>query len=193
MRRYAFALLLLGAASVGSYHWMAMKPMTPPLHFRLAPSVTAVRGSEVWEATVESTGVIDDSMRTRFCLSLASPARSARAGSRIEATLRRSDTGRMRFFLVQLLETFEPPSFEPRSGSGALTPLAISPADSVPLTLTVREREPHEPWMAIAELKNGGRFLLAIDSAAGWGEFRSVGARYHLQVLTAIGGLAAGQ
>jgi hypothetical protein len=45
--------------------------------------------------------------------------------------------------------------------------------------------------MALAELQNGGRFLLAIDSAAGWGEFRSVGAEYHMQVLSAIVGLAA--
>ena len=68
-----------------------------------------------------------------------------------------------------------------------------SPADSVPLSLTVRDRESHEPWMALAELQNGGRFLLAIDSAAGWGEFRSVGAEYHMQVLSALVGLSARQ
>ena len=70
-------------------------------------------------------------------------------------------------------------------------PIPISPADSVQLSLTARDRESHEPWMALAELQNGGRFLLAIDSAAGWGEFRSVGAEYHMQVLSAIVGLAA--
>jgi hypothetical protein len=192
MRRDAFALLLLGAASVGSYHWITMTPMTPPFHFRLAPSAKRVPGSEVWDATVKPDGV-DDSIRTSFRLSLASPARSARAGTRIQATLRRSDKGGMKFFLVLLAETFEPPSFEPRSSSGALMPLAISPADSVQFSLTVRDRESHEPWMALAELQNGGRFLLAIDSAAGWGEFRSVGAEYHMQVLTAIVALAARQ
>ena len=70
-------------------------------------------------------------------------------------------------------------------------PIPISPADSVQLNLTARDRESHEPWMALAELQNGGRFLLAIDSAAGWGEFRSVGAEYHMQMLSAIVGLAA--
>jgi hypothetical protein len=193
MRRDAFALLLLGAASVGSYHWITVKPMTPPFHFRLAPSATRVRGSEVWEATAKPDGVMDDSIQTRFRLSLASPARSARAGTRIKATLRRSDKGGMRFFLALLGETFEPPGFEPRSSSGALMPIPISPADSVPLRLTVRDRESHEPWMALAELQNGGRFLLAIDSAAGWGEFRSVGAEYHMQVLSALVGLSARQ
>lgn len=192
MRRDAFALLLLGAASVGSYHWITMKPMTPPFHFRLAPSAPRVRGSEVWDATAKPDGV-DDSMQTSFRLTLASPARSARAGTRIKATLRRSDKGGMRFFLVLLGETFEPPSFEPPSSSGALMPIPISPADSVPLSLTVRDRESHEPWMALAELQNGGRFLLAIDSAAGWGEFRSVGAEYHMQVLSALVGLSARQ
>lgn len=189
MRGDAFALLLLGAASVGSYHCTTMKPMTPPFHFRLAPSAKHVPGSEVWDATVKPEG-LDESMRASFRLSLASPARSARAGTRIQATLRRSDKGGMNSLLVLLAETFEPPSLEPQSGSGALMPLAISPADSVQFSLTVRDRESHEPWLALAELQNGGRFLLAIDSAAGWGEFRSVGAEYHMQVLTAIVALA---
>jgi len=190
MRRDAFALLLLGAASVGSYHWITMKPMTPPFHFRLEPSPTRVPGSEVWEATVKPDGM-DESVRTNFRLSLASPARSARTGTRIQATLRRSDKGHMNFLLILLAETFEPPSSRLRSNSGALMPIPISPADSVQLSLTARDRESHEPWMALAELQNGGRFLLAIDSAAGWGEFRSVGAEYHMQVLSAIVGLAA--
>jgi hypothetical protein len=95
--------------------------------------------------------------------------------------------------LILLGDTFEPPSMEPRSSSGALTPIPISPADSVQLTLTVRERESHEPWTALAELQNGGRFLLTIDSAGGWGEFRSVGAEYHMQVLSALVGLSARQ
>ena len=76
MRRDAFALLLLGAASVGSYHWITVNRMTPPFHFRLEPSPTRVPGSEVWEATVKPDGM-DESVRTSFRLSLASPARSA--------------------------------------------------------------------------------------------------------------------
>ena len=192
MRRDVFALLLLGAASVASYHWITMKPMTPPFHFRLEPSPTRVPGSEVWEATVKPDGM-DESVRTSFRLSLASPARSARAGTRIQATLRRSEKGHMNFVLILLAETFERPSSRLRSNSGALMPIPISPADSVQLNLTARDRDSHEPWMALAELQNGGRFLLAIDSAAGWGEFRSVGAEYHMQVLSAIVGLAARQ
>ena len=193
MRRDAFALLLFGAASLGSHHWITMKPMTPPFHFCLAPSPTRVRGSEVWEATAKLDGVMDDSIQTSLRLSLAAPARAARPGTRIQAMLRRGDKGDIRHLLVLLGETFDPPSFEPRSSSGALTLIPTSPADSVPLSLTVRDRESHEPWMALAELQNGGRFLLAIDSAAGWGEFRSVGAEYHMQVLSALVGLSARQ
>ena len=192
MRRDAFALLLLGAASIGSYHWTTVKPMTPPFRFHVAPLAQRVSGSEVWDATLVQEGLVDDSIPTGFLLSLASPARSARAGSRIHATLRRGDRRSMKFFFGALTDTFEPPGFRSR-GSGALIPFQISPADSVQLTLTVRARESHEPWMALAELRNGGRFLLAIDSAAGWGEFRSVGDEYHMQVLTAIAGLAARQ
>src|SRR2546423_12451508 len=97
----------------------------------------------------------------------------------------------MNFVLILLAEAFEAPSSEPRSSSGALMPSPISPADSVQLSLTARDRESHGPWMAPAELQNGGRFLLAIGSAAGWGECRSVGAEYPTQVLRAIVGLAA--
>jgi hypothetical protein len=157
--------------STGSYHWITSKPMTPPFHFRLAPSPNRVPGSEVWEATAKPDGLMGDSMQTSFRLTLASSARSARAGARIQATIVPSDKGGMRSFLILLGDTFEPPSMEPRSSSGALTPIPISPADSVQLTLTVRERESHEPWTALAELQNGGRFLLTIDSAGGWGNF----------------------
>lgn len=190
MRRDAFALLLLGAASIGSYHWTTMEPMTPPFRFHVAPSAEHVPGSEAWDATLELHGLVDDSIPTGFRLSLAAPARSARAGSRIQATLRRDHRRSMKFLFGELVDAFEPPGFRTR-GSGGLLQFQISPADSVQLSLTVRARESHEPWLALAELQNGGRFLLAIDSAAGWGEFRSVGAEYHMQVLTVIGGLAA--
>jgi hypothetical protein len=96
----------------------------------------------------------------------------------------------MRFWLIMLSETFESPEFAPQRGSGALIELPVSPGDSVPFTLTVRDKS-QEPWTALAELQNGGKFLLAIDSAAGWGELRSEGAEYHMRVLTAIAGLSA--
>jgi len=166
--------------------------MTPPFHFRLAPSSTDVVGSEAWVATAKPPGV-DDSRGARFRLVLASPARSAEAGARIQGTLRRNDKEHMWFFLVLLADTFEPPEFERRSGSGPLMPFAVTPADAVPFSLTVLDRTSDELWTALAELENGGRFLLVIDSAAGWGEFRSVGAEYHMQVLTGIVALSASQ
>src|SRR5207237_5211335 len=99
MRRDALALLLLGAASVGSYHWITMKPMTPPFHFRLEPSPTHVPGSEVWEATVKPDGM-DESVRTSFRLSLESPGRSALAGTSTQSTIRRSDYGPKDLYLM---------------------------------------------------------------------------------------------
>ena len=146
----------------------------------------------MWDATAKPDGV-DDSRQTRFRLWLASPGRSAQPGTRLQGTISRSDNGPMHLWLILLSYTFEPPSVVPQSRSGALTQIPVSPADSVPFTLTVRDRERHEPWMALAELQNGGRFLLAIDSAAGWGELRSEGAEYHMRVLKAIAGLSARQ
>ena len=192
MRRDVFALLLLGAASIGSYHANTVQPTTPPLRFHVAPSAEPVSGSEAWVATLELHGLVDDSIPNGFRLSLTSPARSARAGSRIQATLRRHDGRSVKFLFGELVDAFEPPGYRTR-GAGGLIPFHILPADSVQLRLTVRARKSHEPWMALAELHNGGRFLLAIDSVGGWGEFRSVGAEYHMQVVTAIAGLAARQ
>src|SRR5207302_2990984 len=141
MRRDAFALLLLGAASVGSYHWITLKPMTPPFHFRLERSPTRVPGSEVWEATVKPDGM-DESVRTSFRLSLASPARSARAGTRIQATLRRSEKGHMNFVLILLAESFEPPSLDLRYRCGAVIGIAISSSYCVLIDRTAhRERQ----------------------------------------------------
>jgi hypothetical protein len=146
----------------------------------------------MWDATAKPEGV-PDSLQTHFRLSLASPARSAQPGTRIQGTISRSDNEPMHFWLILLSETFEPPSVAPQSGSGALTAIAVDPEDSVRFTLTVSDRGKHEPWMALAELHNGGRFLLAIDSAAGWGELRSEGVEYHMKVLNAIAGLSARQ
>src|SRR5215217_2434077 len=97
MRPNALTLLTLVAMSVGLLHRSTNQPMTPPFHFALAPSAESVPGQEVWDATVQPYRTEIDSVPAVLRLSLASPGRSAPAGTHIQATLLRSGKGDTRF------------------------------------------------------------------------------------------------
>lgn len=158
---------------------------TPAFRFHLAISAQRPPGQQVWDAVVKPEGVTD-SIPTTFRLSLSVPTLAAPPGTRIHAELSRGDAGGMEFFAPMFGETFDP-----SVASGRMMGFAIEPANSVQLSLTVQGSGSGQPWTAFADRANGGQFSVAIDSVHGWGEFRSVDHRYHVQVLMAIMALAA--
>jgi hypothetical protein len=158
---------------------------TEPFRFRFGASHRGVSGGEVWDAIVNPVDE-SDSLPPAFRLELPPRARQTPPGARIQAIIRRGDQRGMTFLLLSLGDTFVI-SEQPKG----LMAVAMEPVDSVPLTLTVQSRRRSAPWTALAVLPNGGRFLLAIDSSAGRGEFRSVGRDYDARVFLALAALSA--
>jgi hypothetical protein len=160
-----------------------------PFRFRLAPPRVDASGRELWDATVQPDDVdLPKPLPTTFRLRLDSPRRRAQRGAVTSGVLSRGDPGGAEFLLLTLVEAFDPSRSSGSRSGGA----SLEPTDSIPLRLTVRSHSSADrPWLADVTLPNGGRFVLALDSAAGRGEFRPLDQRYNLQVVGAIAGLFA--
>lgn len=183
LRLASFSLVVLLATS--SQTCGRGRPATEPFRFRLGASDRGVLAGEVWNAIVNPVDT-SGALSAAFRFQLAPPARMAPAGVQLHAVIRRGDPNGMTYLLVSLGATFA--RFDQ---PGGMTAIALVAADSVPLALTVQSSEPRAPWTALAVLPNGGRFEVALDSAAGRGEFRSVGKAYDRRVFLALAALAA--
>lgn len=159
-----------------------------PFHFFVAaPSIDSA-GREVWAAFVRPGDRTGDSARAgpaAFRIRLDQPATEASRGKMIKGTLLRGDPGGSEFFNVAFGEKFIP---APKAGMAALS---VERADSLTFTATVQDAGAAAGlWLARVKLPNGGQFVLALDRANRWGEFRPI-PQYNLQVFLAIEGLFA--
>ena len=181
-RRLYWIVAVVVTGSAGACARRASTADEEAFVFLVRPPAPAV-GGEVWEAIA---GPLDESQRSRpatFRLYLPAPGRDAPAGRLLHAALRRGDPGGEQFFTITFGPAFEPQG--PQSGGTAL-----EPRDSLPLTLTIRpEARAGGPWVATAELPDGARFLLTLDSARGQGRFTPIDRRDNLRILNAMGGL----
>ena len=181
------SLALIAGLAASALPSTRPKVMKEPFRFNLAPHRQIPSGQELWDATVKPDGV-PDSLPPAFQLRIAPPGRGAPPGTVLKALVSRGDRRGMTYMLVMLGEAFGP---MPNTQSGQLMAFAIEPSDSIRLVLTVTRQDRRGSWRALAQLPNGGRFEIAIDSATSRGEFRSVNAKEDDKVFLGLAALTA--
>lgn len=167
---------------------VALSQAPEPFHFWVGLPVVDTAGPEEWAAFVrpDTSGEVARSGPATFRIRLAIPATKQRKGMSVMGTLVRGDPGGAEFFNFELGSTFLR-----IPGNGGMMAMSIQPADSLPFTATVQTTgDEKAPWTALVKLHNGGQFVLALDRASGWGEFRPI-PKYSSQVFFEIERLIA--